>query len=81
MMGVSRERSEHDADGRIRHGSENQRRRLHRLSLAANPPLFPCLAEQPLREIQTLLCFREFMLEVLDITFDCLEPRSDVGRW
>ena len=25
MMGVSRERSEHDADGRIRHGSEHQR--------------------------------------------------------
>ena len=26
-------------------------------SLAANPPLFPCLAEQTLCEIQPFLCF------------------------
>src|SRR2546422_903481 len=51
------------------------------LSLAADPPVFPCLAEYPLCEIETLVCFRELLLEVLDDTFNRLEPGSDVGRW
>jgi len=50
------------------------------VSLAANPPLFPCLAEQTLCEIQPFLCFCQLVLEVLDNTFKGLEPLSDVGR-
>src|ERR1041385_632097 len=51
-----------------------------RCLLAANPPLFPCLAEQPLGTIEPLLRFCELLSEVLDTTFNLLEPRSDVGR-
>ena len=48
---------------------------------SANPPLFPCLTEYTLCEIEPLLCFCLLLLEVLETTFKCLEPRSDVGRW
>src|SRR6266571_6450959 len=49
-------------------------------SLTVNPPLFPCLAEQTLREIEPFLCFCQLQLEALEATFNCLEPRCDVGR-
>ena len=51
------------------------------MSLAANLPLFPRLAQQTLCEIEPLLCFCLLLLEVLDTTFQCLEPRGEVGRW
>ncbi|PYP97124.1 MAG: hypothetical protein DMD38_05470 [Gemmatimonadetes bacterium] len=54
---------------------------LRRVASAANPPLFTCLAEQTFGEIETLLCFCQLLLEVLDTMFNCLEPFSDVGRW
>ncbi len=50
-------------------------------SLAANAPLFPWLGEQTLCEIETLLRLCQLLLEVLNTTFKCLEPRRDVGRW
>ena len=49
-------------------------------SLAPNPPLLPCLAEQTLCEVQPFLCFCQLVLKVLDNTLKGLEPRSDVGR-
>src|SRR3989442_18890 len=76
-----------DADSPLRNSehppaaSLSMARALLILSLAANPPLFPCLAEQTLCEIEPLLCFCLLLLEALDITFQCLEPCSDVGRW
>ena len=50
------------------------------LSLAANTPLFPLLAEQSLSEIEPFLCFCQLLLEALDTTFKRREPRRDVGR-
>ena len=50
-------------------------------SLAVNAPLIPCFAEQTLCEIEPPLGFCCLLLEPLDITFKCLQPRSDVGRW
>ena len=47
--------------------------------LATNPPLFPCLAEEPLCEIEPLLCFRLLLLKALDAAFKGVEPRSDVS--
>jgi hypothetical protein len=49
-------------------------------SLATDAPVFPCLAEQTLCEIEPFLGFCQLLLEVLDTTFNCLEPRSDLGR-
>ncbi len=46
----------------------------------AYPPLFPCLAEQALGEVETLLCFGQLLLEVLDTMFNCVEALRDVGR-
>jgi len=43
-------------------------------------PFFARLAEQTLREIETLLGLSQFVLEVLDTTLQCLESGSDVGR-
>jgi len=48
--------------------------------LAANPPLFPSLAEQTFGEIKSLLCFCQLLLEVLDTTFNGLEALRGVGR-
>src|SRR6266545_4303689 len=50
------------------------------VSLAAQPPIFPRLAEQPLCEIEPFLCVCDLLLQALDATFQCLEPRRDVGR-
>lgn len=43
-------------------------------------PFFARLAEQTLREIETLLGLSQFVLEVLDTTLECLESGRDVGR-
>jgi len=51
------------------------------VSLAANPPLFPCRAEQTLCKIETLLRFYELLLKILDATLNCLEPRNKLIRW
>src|SRR2546430_697481 len=51
------------------------------VSLAANLPLFPGLPQYPLRKIEPLLGFCLLLLQVLETTFQCLEPRNDVGRW
>ncbi|OLE50249.1 MAG: hypothetical protein AUG74_22850 [Bacteroidetes bacterium 13_1_20CM_4_60_6] len=48
--------------------------------LVANPPLFSCLAEQALGEIETLLCLGQLLLEVLNTMFNGLEALRDVGR-
>jgi hypothetical protein len=49
-------------------------------SLVTDAPVFPCLAKQTLREIESFLCFCQLLLDVLDTAFKCLEPRSDLGR-
>ena len=49
-------------------------------SLVTNAPVFPRLAQQTLCEIEPFLCFYQLLLDVLDTTFKCLEPRRDLGR-
>ena len=61
-------------------GSRFRQRSKTGSSLAADAAIFPCLPEQPLGEIEPLLCFCQLLLDVLETTFNCLEPRSDVGR-
>ncbi len=48
-------------------------------ALATDPPVFPRLAKETLCEIEPFLCFCQILLDVLDTTFKCLEPRSDLG--
>jgi hypothetical protein len=48
--------------------------------LSAKLPPFPRLTEQAFREVETLLGFSQLLLDVLDITFQFLKPRRDVGR-
>ena len=49
-------------------------------TLAANAPLILGLGEQALGEIETLLRFRQRLLQVLDTSFKGLESRGDVLR-
>src|ERR1700752_672891 len=51
------------------------------LSRPANPPLFPCLGEEALGEVETLLRFGQLALEVLHTMLNCFEPLRHVGRW
>ena len=50
-------------------------------SLVTNAPVFPRLTEQTLCKIEAFLCFCQLLLDVLHMTFECLEPRSDLGRY
>jgi hypothetical protein len=47
--------------------------------LATDAPVFPRLAKQALCEIEALLGFRQFLLDVLDGVFKRLEPCRDLG--
>jgi hypothetical protein len=49
--------------------------------LSTYPPLFPCLAEYTLGEIQTLLCFGKILLEALYGSFQRLEPLRHLRRY
>src|SRR4029077_16428383 len=44
-----------------------------------NPPLFPCRAEQPLSEIEPLLCFHELLLDVQEGPFQYFQALDDIG--
>src|ERR1041385_6350860 len=42
--------------------------------------LFPGFGEQALGKIQPLVSFRQFLLEILDATLQCLEARDGISR-
>jgi hypothetical protein len=44
--------------------------RQRRRSLVANPPFFPCLAEDPLREVQPFLGFDQLLLQRLETVLE-----------
>lgn len=60
--------------------SRGDRLANRRLPLAVDASVFPGLAKQTLSEIEPLMRFGQLLLDILDTTFERLEPRTDLGR-